>query len=113
MREDQHQFFMIHGQLPARLNVEQVAWVLNCGAHDIPVLVAARLLKHLGNPRPNGIKFFATTDIVELSKDRAWLVKISNTITQHWRKTNASRRGIESTVRQPVSQPASLAEPAN
>ena len=38
------------GQLPARLTAEQAAWVLNCQRHDVPVLVAARLLKPLGNP---------------------------------------------------------------
>lgn len=36
----------------ARLTAEQVAWVLNCQAHGVPVLVGARLLKPLGNPAP-------------------------------------------------------------
>ena len=43
--------------MPARLTAEQTAWVLNCGSHDIPPLIAARLLKPLGNPPANGIKF--------------------------------------------------------
>jgi alpha-L-fucosidase 2 len=51
------------GQLPARLTVEQAAWVLNCQPHDVPVLVAERLLKPLGNPPVNGIKFFATSEV--------------------------------------------------
>jgi hypothetical protein len=42
--------------------------VLNCGAHDIPVLVAARLLKSLGNPPQDGVKFFASVEILELAK---------------------------------------------
>ena len=33
-----------------RLTSEQVAWVLNCQPHDVPVLVMGRLLKPLGNP---------------------------------------------------------------
>jgi len=45
--------------LPARLDAEQVAWVLNYQPHDVPVLVAARLLKPLGNPQPNSVKYFA------------------------------------------------------
>ena len=49
MREEQHQFLSLLGQLPARLNAEQAAWVLNCQAHDVPILVGARLLKPLGN----------------------------------------------------------------
>ncbi len=38
---------MLLGQLPARLTAEQAAWVLNCQVHDIPALVAAKLLKPL------------------------------------------------------------------
>ena len=70
MREDQQQFLRLLGQLPARLTAEQAAWVLNCQPHDIPVLVAAKLLKPLGNPPANGIKFFATADLLEAVKDR-------------------------------------------
>jgi hypothetical protein len=80
------------GQLPARLTAEQAAWVLNCQTHDVPILVAARLLKPLGNPRANGIKFFATAELLELTKDRAWLVKVSNAVNQHWQKNNASKK---------------------
>ena len=80
------------GQLPGRLTAEQAAWVLNCQVHDVPILVAARLIKPLGNPPPNGIKYFASVEIMELARDRTWLAKISNTITQHWRHQNASRR---------------------
>src|SRR5437764_15247267 len=94
MREDQHQFLALMGQPPARLNVEQAAWVLNCQAHDVPILVSSRLLKPLGNPPPNGIKFFATADVLELIKDRSWLAKMTNTVNQHWRHQNARRKRI-------------------
>ena len=90
MRDDQHRFLMLLGQLPARLTAEQAAWVLNCQPHDIPALVAARLLKPLGNPPANGIKFFATVDYWK-HKDRNWLVRVSATIYQHWQKKNARR----------------------
>ena len=50
MRDEQHRFLALLGQLPVRLTVEQVAWVLNCQLHDVPVLVAAKLLKLLGHP---------------------------------------------------------------
>jgi len=84
---------MVLGQLPARLTVEQAAWVLNCQPHDVPILISSRLLKPLGNPPPNGIKFFATTDVLEHAKDRAWLAKMTNTVNQHWRHQNARRKG--------------------
>lgn len=92
MKEDQHRFLSLLDQLPARLTAEETAWVLNCQAHDVPILVSTRLLKPLGNPPPNGIKFFATLEILDLLKDRSWLAKMTNTICQHWQKKNASKK---------------------
>ena len=92
MKDEQHQFLRLLGQLPARLTAEQAAWVLNCQVHDVPALVAAKLLKPLGNPPPNGIKFFATADLLEAVKDRQWLVRLSATIYQHWQKKNARKK---------------------
>lgn len=92
MRDDQHKFLTLLGQLPARLTAEQTAWVLNCQPHDIPCLVAARLLKPLGNPPANGIKFFATADLLEAMKDRNWLARVTSTINQHWHNKNARKR---------------------
>ena len=92
MKEEQQRFLALWGQLPARLTVEQAAWVLNCQAHDVPVLVSGKLLKPLGNPPPNGIKFFATVDVLELAKDRSWLSRMTNTVNQHWQKKNARQK---------------------
>jgi hypothetical protein len=92
MKEEQHQFLRLLNQLPARLTAEQAAWVLNCQPHDMPILVGARLLKPLGNPPPNGIKFFAASELLELVKDRAWLVKVTNAVNQHWHKQNARKK---------------------
>ncbi len=92
MREDQHRFLTLLGQSPARLTAEQAAWVLNCQAHDVPILVSNRLLRPLGNPPPNGVKFFSTADVLELSRDRAWLVKMTNAVCQHWQRQNVKRK---------------------
>ncbi|MGP8201157.1 MAG: hypothetical protein ACLQU4_16830 [Limisphaerales bacterium] len=92
MKEDQSRFLSLLGQLPARLTAEQAGWVLNCQPHDIPALVAARLLKPLGNPAQNGTKYFATVDILETLKDRSWLTKVTNTINQHWQRQNARKK---------------------
>jgi hypothetical protein len=64
---------------------------LNCQPHDIPALVAAKLLKPLGNPAANSIKYFATADVLESTKDRNWLVRVSATIYQHWQRKNAHK----------------------
>jgi hypothetical protein len=83
MRDDHHRFLTLLGNLPARLTAEQTAWVLNCPLHDMPILVSARMLKPLGNPPQNGIKFFATTEILELAKDPKWLARVTCAINQH------------------------------
>jgi hypothetical protein len=92
MKENQHRFLSLLGQLPLRLNAEQAGWVLNCQPHDLPALIHARLLKPLGNPSANGTKYFATADLLEIAKDRAWLVKVTTTINTHWQRQNANKR---------------------
>jgi hypothetical protein len=86
------------GATPAHLTAEQVAWVLNCQAHDVPVLVAARLLKPLGNPPPNSVKFFAASELLEQVKDRTWLAKVTNALNQHWQKRNAAKQNRPANV---------------
>ena len=89
MKPDQHQFLQLLGQLPARLTAEQVAWAINCQPHDIPALVAAKLIKPLGQPPLNGVKYFATMDILEAIKDRNWVVRVSTALYTHWARRNA------------------------
>jgi hypothetical protein len=92
MKDDQHRFLSLMGQLPARLTAEQTGWVLNCQSHDVPALVNARLLKPLGNPSANGTKYFATAELLETAKDRAWLVKMTIAINTHWQKQNGRKK---------------------
>src|SRR5208337_3047866 len=92
MREEQHQFLRLLNQLPARLTAEQAAWVINCQPHDVPILVAARLLKPLGNPSPYNVKFFAASELLEQVKDRTWLAKVTNALNQHWQRRNAAKK---------------------
>src|SRR5579863_88864 len=92
MKEEQQRFLSLLGQLPVRLTAEQAGWVLNCQPHDIPALISARLLKPLGNPAQNGAKYFATADVLEIAKDRSWLVKVTNTISQHWQHQNSRKK---------------------
>ena len=98
MREDQYRFVTLLGQASACLTSEQTAWAINCQPHDVPVLVAARLLKPSGNPPPNAVKYFATSDVLELSRDRTWLSKVTNALNQYWQHKNASKRKVLSVV---------------
>lgn len=106
MREDQHRFLMLLGQLPVRLTVEQAAWALNCQAHDVPMLVAAKLLKPLGNPPANGVKFFAAKELLELAQDEKWLHRVTVAIYQHWHTRNARKKDhlpLQSEPQSPVT----------
>jgi hypothetical protein len=60
----------------------------------VPVLVAGRLLKPLGNPLENSIKFFAALEVLDQVKDRAWLAKVTNALNQHWQKNNANKKRV-------------------
>jgi len=107
MRDEQYRFLSLLGQLPARVTAEQAAWVLNCQPHDIPPLVAGKLIKPLGNPPANGIKFFSTAELLESAKDRNWLARVSATIHQHWHRKNSAKKGrFAMLARSPVETPA-------
>lgn len=110
MKDDQQQFLRLSGQLPARLTTEQAAWVLNCGPHDIPVLVAARLLKPLGNPARNGLKYFATVELEERRRDTKWLARASDAIVNHWQNRNARKSSANANLQLPDHQESVLAE---
>ena len=77
--------------VPARLNLEQAAWLLGFQAHDIPVLVANGLLKPLGTPPPNGVKYFAAGDLELLKADRKWLARATDALHRHWRDKNSRK----------------------
>jgi len=50
------------------------------------------LLKPLGNPPPNSVKYYAALELLELVKDRTWLAKVTNALNQHWQKKNAAKK---------------------
>ena len=80
-------------RLPAMLNAPQTAAMLNLSEHDIPVLVRAGLLKPVGKPPPNAMKYFATVQIMELAGEIAQLSRIRNAVYEHWQHKNAAKAG--------------------
>jgi hypothetical protein len=76
---------------PARVVVEEAAWLLGFAPHDIPVLVSAGLLKPLGHPPASGTKFFATVTLLRLRDDLKWLSRASDTIVRYWQRKNARK----------------------
>ena len=77
---------------PARLGINETAWLMGFNEHDIPVLVSAGLLKPLGRPAASGSKFFATVELQQLRTDTRWLAKASDAIVNYWRDKNSGRR---------------------
>ena len=77
---------------PARLHATQAAWYLGFEPHEIPILIAASLLKPLGHPARNGTKFFATQTLDQLRRDEKWLARASDAVCEYWRKRNARKR---------------------
>ena len=82
--------------LPARLLANQVAKLLNCTTEDVAILVNAGKLRALGKPRPNGVKFFSTVELIALLADPDWLDEATKTIGQFWKRKNARRNSITS-----------------
>jgi hypothetical protein len=78
-------------RLPAMLNVQQTAVLLGLAEHDIPVLVRNGLLKPLGDPPPNAVKYFASIQVLELAGELSRLGKIRNAVYDYWRGKNAAK----------------------
>jgi len=109
VKDDHWRFLTLLGQVPARLTSQETAWVLGCQEHDVPILVQARLLKPLGNPPPNSVKYFARGEVLEQAQDRAWLARVTNALNQHWQRKNSAKR--QSAASGEASAPSVVCEP--
>ena len=79
-------------RLPARLTLDQAAWYLGFEAHEIPVLIASNLLKPLGNPARNGLKYLAACHLERLRNDEKWLNKASHAVTRYKQQRNRQEK---------------------
>jgi hypothetical protein len=80
-------------RLPGRLVEEEAAALLGFKRHDVPVLVRSRLLRPLGNPSRNAVKYFATAHLLKLADDPAWLDRATKEIARNWQRRNRQGRG--------------------
>jgi|SRR5882724_1936291 len=101
----QHEQFLNLKTLPARVRSEDAALLLGFSAHEIPMLMAAGLLKPLGHPPSNGVKFFAAAELLEYRQDSKWLARASDAVVVFWKTKNAKR----TTARFPVKRRAAFA----
>lgn len=90
MQQDKERFLNLK-VVPARLTAEETAWYLGFAPHDIPVLVANGLIKPLGHPADNAVKFFAFAAVEPLRSDTKWLSRATDAMLEHWRRKNARK----------------------
>gem|GEM_PF-5333333 len=55
------------------------------------------------------MKYFATTEILELTEDRACLATITNAFSQHWKKKNQRNAAC---AQEEIVQPMKFSRPA-
>ena len=79
-------------RLPGRLNTSDAALLLGFQEHDIPPLVAAKLLNPLGKPAPNSPKYFAAMEIVERAANSEWLAKATKALAKRWQYKNKRKQ---------------------
>ena len=87
----QRERFLNLRQLPAIMNPEETAMFLGITPHDIPILVAHKLLTPLGNPIQSSVKCFAKVVLEELAKNVEWLHQAKAATQEHWAMKNARK----------------------
>ena len=83
--------FLNVAHLPGRSCAWQGAAILGIEPQHMPILVAKRLLKPLGNPPPNAPKYFSTKYLLRLADDERWLERASDALVEHWATRNAKK----------------------
>jgi hypothetical protein len=97
MNSAQEQFLNLK-TLPARIRVEEVAWYLGFGTHEITILMAEGLLKPLWRPPATGVKYFSAVALEELRRDAKWLARASDCVVQYWKGLNEKKAGHRAAV---------------
>lgn len=91
MNHERKDFLSVTRVIPARLDTQETAWFLGFAAHDVPILVKTGLLKPLGHPPPNGVKYFSTATLLRLRDDSHWLSRATDALVKAWKIKNSSR----------------------
>lgn len=108
----QRERFLNMKRLPSMMTPEETAMFLGVAPHDIPILVAHKLLMPLGNPVQSSVKYFARVVLEELDKDPEWLSRARATVQEHWSMKNARRSGDADYSPLPEKERASSRHPA-
>ena len=100
MHQDIEKFLNLKAP-PGRLTKEQAAWFLGFTPDEITILMASGLLKPLGHPASNGLKYFLAATLEDLRRDEKWYGKATDAIIEYWRYKNSRKgRGTKANERQ-------------
>jgi hypothetical protein len=86
---------------PGKVTSEEAGWHLGFSVREICILIAAGMLKPLGNPAENAIKFFLSWELDQLNRDRAWFDKACHSVTKYWKDRNLQRVTLNAKKRWP------------
>lgn len=78
--------------MAARIPSEEVARLIGFARHDIPILTRAGLLKPLGHPPSNGVKYYSRRTVLALGDNDTWLAKATDAVVRYWARKNGRRR---------------------
>jgi hypothetical protein len=98
MNTERQQFLSLK-HFPGRLTAQEAAWFLGFSSHEIPMLLGARLIKPLGHPPENGLKFFLRAELERVQDDPLWMAKACDAILKYWKSQNVKKMRAASTVR--------------
>ena len=87
MDQEKYQFMTLR-RVPGRLTMQEASWHLGFSMSDMTILVGTGLLKPLGKPAPNAIRFFARPELDQLTNDVKWLDRACAALGRHWRVRN-------------------------
>lgn len=82
-------------RLPGRLNAEEAAVLIGCSSHDIPILTRAGLIKPLGTPAPNAVKYFSSAELEQKLANDNWTARVTNALYRHWKEHRRNRKSDE------------------
>jgi hypothetical protein len=84
--------FLNQRHLPHRLTAQETGWLLGFTSYDITVLATNRMLKPVGRPAQNSIKYYSTAQMQRLWGNAKWLDRATALLNQHWKEKNANRK---------------------
>jgi hypothetical protein len=79
-------------RLPARIDYQGAAYLLNFEVVAIRALVELGFLKPLGSPKGMEHKYLASRTLLKLADDEKWLHDASRAVSKYWAEKNGRRK---------------------